>query len=140
MSDKKIFDGATLTKLVEVSGAQMQHIKLGPGVVGRTASMVWMFEAVMFAGVIAGAYEHNSWIIGGCVAAAFFGLAYALRLNHDFAKDNPIAAVTEGADFTLCQITQMGSKNKPVIEATNPIPPPKDLADASRPNLPEQSQ
>jgi hypothetical protein len=125
MQDQSKPNLADLSKLIETSGAQLQRIKLGPGVVGRNASMVWMFEAAMIAAIVAGAYEHNTVIVGGAGLLAFCGLAYGLHLNNQFAKSNPVAAVTEGGDFVLCQLSQMGSKDKAIIDVTNVVPPPK---------------
>lgn len=111
--------------VLESAATVFQGVKLGPGVVGRNTSIVWIFEFVMFAGVIAGIFERNTTVTVLSVAGAIVVAILGTVLNTYFAKQNPVAAVLEGAQFRKYYENQMGSRDKPVIDVSSPVPPPE---------------
>ena len=129
-----------LKSILGTAGDIFQGVKLGPGVVGRNTSLNWACLVVLLAGVVAGVIEHKDTMIyqaiGGAIVIAIFGTS----LNTYFGVQNPVAAVLEGAEFVKYYENKMGSKNKPVIDVSPPIPPPELPEQDSPPSLPENSQ
>ena len=85
--------------LNRVIGSQIQGVKLGPGVVGRNSSIAWALELVMLAGVVSGAVLHTVWLAGISVLGAIISGLLIARMNVKFGKDDPAAALLEGAHF-----------------------------------------
>jgi hypothetical protein len=140
MPDEKQTEVADLLSKAFGIGGRLQGVKLGPGVVGRNTSILWIFEVVMLAGIAVGAFQRNMTIVGISLAGAIVGVLYGLSLNTYFAMRNPAAALLEGSEFLQHELTKMGSKDKPIIDVTStPTPPPSLPEDPKRDSLPGAS-
>jgi hypothetical protein len=113
--------------LNRVIGSQVQGVKLGPGVVGRNSSIAYALEFVMLAGVIAGIFLHSVWLVGISLCGAIVSGLWIARMNVTFGRENPAAAILEGAEFLqFHQLQAMAIKGDPhVIELplSSPAPP-----------------
>ena len=136
--DPKDKVGQLMEKL-GLSGRQLQGAKLGPGVVGRNSTIAWCLEIVMLAGVICGGYLHSQILAGGAIAGAILVALAVPLLNVLFAKQNPAAALLEGAQFVEYHHMQVtATKSSPQPELTGPgVPPPKELVQGQQNSLPE---
>ncbi len=123
-----------------ISGQQLQNVKLGPGVVGRNSSIAWALEVVMLAGVICGAIVHSPLLIGSSLVGAIVVALVIAILNVHFAKNNPAAAILEGAQFVEFHQMQMtASKGLPSPKtAEPPVPPSSQLSGTDQIFLPEK--
>jgi hypothetical protein len=130
--------------LEHVLGAQIQRVKLGPGVVGRNSSIAYALEFVMLAGVIAGIFLHSVWLVGISISGAIVtGLSITL-MNVFFGKTNPAAALLEGAEFL--QFHQMqatalrGDPHIVELPFATPTQAPAQLAGSEKNQLPESAE
>lgn len=144
MSNEEDSTKDKVTQLMEklgLSSRQLQGAKLGPGVVGRNSTIAWSLEIVMLAGVICGGYLHSAALVGGSIVGAILvGLAVPW-LNVSFAKENPAAALLEGAEFVEYHHMQVtASKTSPGPQISGPgVPAPKELLEGKRNSLPEHN-
>ncbi len=92
--------------LNRVIGSHVKGVKLGPGIVGRNSSIAWALEFVMLAGVISGAVLHSVWLAGISVCGAILSALLITYMNVQFGRQNPAAALMEGAHFLQYQQLQ----------------------------------
>jgi general stress protein CsbA len=125
--------------LNHVIGSQVHGVKLGPGVVGRNSSIAWALELVMLAGVISGAALHSEWLVGiSLFGAIVSGLSIAV-MNVKFGKDDPAAALLEGAHFLQfhqMQATAVRGSQPSELPLAAPVQPPAQLPGAEKNTLP----
>jgi hypothetical protein len=133
---------AELMERLGISGNQLQGVKLGPGVVGRNSTIAWALEIVMLAGVVSGAYLHSPTLVGLSLVGGILGGLGALFLNVSFAKQNPAAAILEGAHFVEYQQMQMTAARGVLSTGVPgpPVPPPQQLPSAGQVSLPEHEE
>ncbi len=130
--------------LNRVIGSQIRGVKLGPGVVGRNSSIAWALEFVMLAGVFSGTFLHNIWLVGiSLVGAIGAGLLIAL-MNVSFGKDNPAAALLEGAEFVQfhqMQATATKGDSHPIeLSSAPPTQAPAQLNAGENNQLPSGTE
>jgi general stress protein CsbA len=111
-------------------GSQMHGVKLGPGVVGRNSSIAWVLELVMLAGVISGGFLHSVWLVGISLLGAIVSGLLIAGMNVKFGKDDPAAALLEGAQFVQfhqLQATAVRGSPSTELPSETPIQPPAQL-------------
>jgi hypothetical protein len=131
---------AELLKRLGISGHELQGARLGPGVVGRNSSIAWGVGVVMLAGVLCGGYLHSLVLAG---ASIFGGLIIGVVVpwfNVVFAKQNPAAALLEGAHFVEYHQMQMAAAKDAAPDeiAGPPVPAPRQLQNKPQNSLPER--
>jgi hypothetical protein len=139
MSEQEKSKVIELMEKLGITGHQLQNVKLGPGVVGRNSSIAWALELVMLAGVICGAYLHSAALVGLSLGGAILVALAVAAGNIYFGRQNPAAALLEGAHFLEFQHMQMtAAKGESHVEIPEPpIPPPAQLPEGGRGQLPE---
>ena len=130
--------------LERITGSHLQKVRLGPAVVGRNSSIAWALQLVMLAGVLSGAYLHSSILVGGSLIGALLGGLWISYLNVTFGKENPAAALLEGAHFLQFHEMQMTAlKGAAAVELPSapPVLPPSQLSGGATPApLPEHTE
>lgn len=134
-----------LMERLGISGKQLQNVKLGPGIVGRNSTIIWVFLIVMLTGVICGAILKSQILVGGSLIGAVCVALVGILGNIHFGKRNPAAAILEGAEFLEFHQMQMtASKGQPPTTLPEPpIPQPIQIstkADISLPSGGEQAE
>lgn len=132
-----------LMERLGISGHQLQSAKLGPGVVGRNSSIAWALEVVMLAGVICGGLLRQPLLVGIALIGAVVVALWIANLNVKFGKENPAAALLEGAHFLEFQQLQVaaaqGTKQIEIVPKPAVHPPP-ELTGGKQDQLPESTE
>jgi hypothetical protein len=131
---------ADLMGQLGIDGQHLQNVKLGPGVVGRNSSIAWALEIVMLAGVICGAFLKSPLLVGLSLLGAV-GVALAISFsNVRFGRENPAAALLEGAHFLQYHQMQLtAAKGEPPRPGGAPVQPPLELSAKGSGTLPEKA-
>jgi hypothetical protein len=128
-----------LMERLGISGHQLRSAKLGPGVVGRNSSIAWALEIVMLAGVICGGVLRQPILVGIALIGAVVIALWISYLNVKFGKENPAAALLEGAHFLEFHQMQMTSSRGAQAIELPAVPARPQLPNDSTPSLPAQS-
>ena len=129
---------AELMERLGIDSSHLQAVKLGPGVVGRNSSIAWALEVVMLAGVVCGGWLHSPVLVGLSLVGAIGIALWISHLNVRFGRENPAAALMEGAHFLQFQQMQLtAAKGQPPAPGGPAGPPPPQLAAGDQGVLPE---
>ena len=111
-----------ILKEAGISTESLDKIRLGPGVVGRSATVAVV--ALLVLGVAA--YKtSNDYILVGITGGALLLFAAFFRWSMKYAAKNPAAALLEGAELVAWRKQELAAKSIPQPPVTPAIPDPK---------------
>jgi hypothetical protein len=123
-----------LDKILQEAGINtesLDRIRLGPGVVGRSATVAVV--ALLVLGVAA--YKtNNDYILVGIVVIAVLVFAICFRESMKYADRNPAAALLEGAQLVTWRTQELAAKAIAHPPKTPAIPDPKG-PESNRPTI-----
>lgn len=110
-----------LLKEIGIKSETLNSVRLGPGVVGRSATVAVVTLIVIGVGI----YKlNNEMLIFAIVilAAGIFGWFFIAAMK--YADRNPAAALLEGAELVTWRKQELASKSIPKLPDTPSIPDP----------------
>lgn len=122
-----------------IDAEAISRIKLSGGIVGRTIlAMIGVCAAVAWIAVAAS----NVWISGASLIVILVCVVFCIHKAFSFARENPAAAILEGAEFLAHQRIVLESKHGVVqgellTPSTDPSLPVPTVA--TMPELPESA-
>jgi len=120
-----------LSKILEGIGIKtesVEQIRLGRGVIGKSAYVAVL--ALIVFGVVASRISNELFLLFIAAAALLvFGAFFFGSMK--YAKENPGAALLEGAELITWQKQELAAKSLPEPPKTPAIPDPKGLIPSS---------
>jgi hypothetical protein len=93
------------------SSSGIDRIKLGNGVVGKMTTTQMGLYVICFAGIGAGTWINNPYMIEGFVAVAFVSFLFSSIASMIFASNHPAVALLEGAELVKYRQIEMAAKD-----------------------------